>query len=173
MSECYIGEIRIFGGNFAPVGWAFCDGSLIQISENDALFSLLGTTYGGDGQTTFALPDLRGRIPLHQGTNPSTGTNYLIGQKTGTESVTLVTQQLPVHTHAVNANSSTGDSSTPTNHIWGLSDSGKQYVASAPNGTMNPASITPAGGNQPHDNMMPFLTVNFIISLYGVYPQQS
>lgn len=173
MSECYVGEIRIFGGNFAPVGWAFCDGSLLPISTNEVLYTLLGTTYGGDGQNTFGLPDLRGRIPLHQGRNPSTGTNFSLGQMSGTESVTLASQQLPVHTHNVSANSSTGDSPTPSNNVWGLSDGGKQYVASAPNGTMNPASITAAGGNQPHDNMMPFLTVNFIIATEGIYPQQS
>lgn len=174
MSECYVGEIRIFGGNFAPVGWAFCDGSILSISENETLFMLIGTTYGGDGQTTFALPDLRGRIPLHAGTNPRTGTTYVQGQMSGSETVTLISQQLPVHTHLVSANSTTGDSPTPSNHVWGLSDSGKQYIeSSTPNGTMSPSSILPVGGSQPHDNMMPFLTVNFIIALYGIYPPQN
>jgi microcystin-dependent protein len=176
MSECYIGEIRMFAGNFAPLGWAFCDGSLLSITGNEALFTLLGTTYGGDGINNFALPNLIGRIPLHTGTNPSTGTNFLIGQSSGSETIILTSQELPVHTHVVLANSNTGDSTTPKNNVWGLSDDGKQYVASAPNGTMNPAAIEPAPkgvNNLPHDNMMPFLTISFIIAKQGIYPQQN
>ncbi|MFC5649786.1 phage tail protein [Paenibacillus solisilvae] len=173
MSECYIGEIRMFAGNFAPQGWAFCDGSLLSISENDVLFTLLGTTYGGDGVNTFALPDLRGRIPLHAGTNHTTGTSYTLGQLSGSETTILIPQQMPVHTHGVSANSSTSDSTTPLNQVWGLSEGGKQYVAGVPNGTMSPAAVAPAGGSQPHDNMMPFLTISFIIATAGIFPSQN
>ena len=172
MSDCYIGEIRMFGGNFAPAGWALCDGSLIPISQNETLFALIGTTYGGDGVNTFALPDLRGRIPLHAGTNPSTGTTFIKGQFSGSETVTLNSQELAVHTHGVQANSNTGDSATPQNNIWGLSDGGKQYAAGTPTGTMNPAALSAVGGNQPHKNMMPFLTMSFIIATDGEYPPQ-
>ncbi|KIL35594.1 tail collar protein [Cohnella kolymensis] len=174
MSECYVGEIRMFGGTFAPLGWAFCDGSLLQISQYETLYTLLGTTFGGDGISTFGLPDLRGRIPLHTGVNPNTGTQYSLGQAGGTETVTLSLQQLAAHTHIVNANSTTGESTTPQNHVWGYSDGGRPYVASPPNGTMNPSSVSPFfGGNQPHDNMMPFLTISFIIALEGIYPSQN
>jgi microcystin-dependent protein len=172
MSDPYVGEIRMFSGNFPPLGWALCDGSLLNISENDVLFQLMGTTYGGDGQSTFALPDLRGRLPLHAGTNPSTNTTYPLGQMGGTETVTLTVQQLPAHTHAVGANSNTADSSTPLNNVWAASGA-KSYTASSPNGTMNPAIISYQGGNQPHDNMMPFLTISFIIALQGLYPSQT
>jgi microcystin-dependent protein len=173
MSECYIGEIRMFAGNFAPVGWAFCDGSVLPISVYDTLYTLLGTTYGGDGINTFGLPDLRGRIPLHSGTNPSTGTSFILGQYSGSETVTLTPQQLAVHTHGVLANSNTGDSTTPQNNVWGLSNGGKQYVAGAPNGSMSPAVLSSVGGNQPHDNMMPILTISFIIATAGIYPSQN
>jgi microcystin-dependent protein len=173
LSECYIGEIRMFAGNFVPEGWAFCDGTNLSISSNEALYTLLGTIYGGDGQSTFALPDLRGRIPLHVGTNPSTGMNYFLGQQSGSETVTITTEQLPTHSHGVSANNSVGDSNTPQNNVWGLSNEGEQYVVGEPNGTMSTTSITKVGGNQPHDNMMPYLTVSFIIALNGVYPSQN
>lgn len=173
MSECYVGEIRMFTGNYAPEGWAYCDGSLLSISQNETLFVLLGTTYGGDGVNTFGLPDLRGRVPVHHGTNRSSGTNYLLGQLGGTENVTLISTQLPVHTHTVSANNSIGDSNTPQNNVWGTNEAGKSYVASTPSGTMNPAALTPVGGNLPHNNMMPFLTINFIIALVGVFPSQN
>jgi microcystin-dependent protein len=169
----YVGEIRMFGGNFAPVGWAFCDGSLLPISENETLFALIGTTYGGDGQTTFALPDLRGRLPLHMGTNPSTGTAYLLGAKSGVETVTLTPGQLPRHTHTVQASALAGTSNTPEGNVWA---SGKLLYAdgsSSPALTMSPGSLSSAGNNQPHSNIMPYLTISFIIALEGIFPSQS
>lgn len=171
MSEPYVGEIRMFAGNFEPAGWAFCDGRLLSISEYDILFMLLGTTYGGDGRNTFALPDLRGRIPLHTGQNPVTRTLYALGQLGGSETVTLNTGQLPAHTHMVSANAAASESVSPQNNLWGSSTT-RPYVVGEPNGTMNPAGITPSGGNQPHDNVMPILTTTFIISLFGIYPMQ-
>lgn len=169
MAQPYVGEIRIFAGNFAPAGWAFCDGSLIPIEDNETLFMLIGTTYGGDGQTTFALPDLRGRVPIHAGQSRLTGTNYSLGQLGGTEAVTLNSGQLPMHTHQVSASSQAGESTSLQNQVW-ASSSAKPYAAGAPTGAMNPAAIASSGGNQPHENMMPFLTTNYIISLFGIYP---
>jgi len=171
MSEAYVGEIRAFAGNYAPRDWAMCDGTLLNISENEMLYSLIGTTYGGDGQTTFALPDLRGRVPLHTGTNTTTGTAYPLAQKAGTETVTLTLPQLPAHTHAVQAQSTGGTTNNPANTVWAGSTV-SQYSTNATNSTMNPAAIGIAGGNQPHDNMMPYLPVSFIICLYGLYPTQ-
>lgn len=152
----------MFGGSYPPVGWAFCDGSLKSISEFEALFSLIGTTYGGDGQTTFAVPDMRGRIPLGIGSIP-------LGSFGGTESVTITKEQLPSHTHLAKFNRYTGNASTPENNYWSNS-SLSQYTSSPENGQMNPTSIQPAGGNLPHDNMMPSLAVSYIIAMYGVYP---
>lgn len=171
MSEAYVGEIRTFAGNYAPQGWALCDGSLLNISENEALYSLISTTYGGDGRTTFALPDLRGRVPVHMGLNTMTGTSFPLGQKAGTETVTLTTAQLPEHTHTVNASSS-GTMYIPTNAIWAASN-GLQYSTNNPDGTMSATATSAVGGNQPHNNMMPFLTVSYIICLYGTYPTRS
>ncbi len=171
MAEPFLGEIRMFGGDYAPVGWALCDGRLLSISEYDTLFSLIGTTYGGDGQTTFALPDLRGRIPLHQGKNPSTGTTYLIGEKNGVESVTLTVPQLPAHTHTVHASSQPGTQNSPANAVW--AKNAQLYSTSAPDGLMNASSLSSVGGNQPHSNLMPFTVINFIIALDGIYPQQN
>ncbi len=168
--ESFIGEIRIFAGNYAPAGWAICDGTLLSISENEMLFSLIGTTYGGDGQTTFALPDFRGRVVISQGQNPTTGTTYTLGQKGGTETVTLTTQQMPVHTHNVQASSLAGTASSPANATWAKFE---QYSSQAPNGTMNPNTISSVGGNQAHNNMMPYLPINYIICVYGIFPQQS
>jgi microcystin-dependent protein len=169
MSDQYLGEIRMFSGNYAPEGWAFCNGQTLQISQNEALYSLLGTTYGGDGQSTFALPDLQGRIPLHMGTNPSSGTNYLLAQKAGTETVTLVEAQLPAHTHTVNAQMVAGTTTDPTNNFWATSTV-KQYATGSPNGVMSSAAVASVGGNQSHDNVMPFFAVTFIIALQGNYP---
>ncbi|WLR52037.1 tail fiber protein [Bacillus tianshenii] len=170
--EQYIGEIRMFSGNYAPQGWAFCDGQILPISQNEALYSLIGGIYGGDGRTTFALPDYRGRIPLHQGTNPLTGTTYNLGQKGGTETVTLIEQHLPSHTHRVAASSQAGTSNDPTNAVW--SGSGiNQYSDQTPDGTMSQEAITDVGGNQAHENMMPSLTISYIIALTGIYPQRS
>ncbi|UUZ81310.1 tail fiber protein [Paenibacillus sp. P26] len=167
MSEPYLGEIRMFGGNFAPVGWALCDGSTLSISENDALFALIGTTYGGDGETTFNLPNLSGRIPLHM------GTNYGLGQMAGTETVTLIQNQLPVHTHGVSAQSQSGTSNSPANAVWAQSTI-TQFTTSV-DGTngMYPGALSPVGMNQPHDNMMPYLVINFIIATQGIFPQQN
>lgn len=168
----YIGEIRLFAGNFAPVGWEICAGQLLAISENDALFVLLGTTYGGDGQETFALPDLRGRIPIHAGTGPS-GTTYQLGEAAGVEQVTLTTQQIPVHTHTPLATTSVGTASSPQGAMWATSGSTQLYTIGTPSVNMAANMISPAGGSQPHENMPPFLCINYIISLYGVFPTQA
>lgn len=178
MSQPYVGEIRIFAGNFPPYGWAMCDGQLLAISEYDTLFNLIGTTYGGDGQSTFGMPDLRGRVPVHQGSK--NGQTYVIGQSTGVETVTLTSTTMPQHTHPLYAVSAPGNASTPTTQTM-LSDQGPAGTvlkAYAPYiGTnqvaLAAASTTPAGGNQPHDNMQPYLGLNFIISLFGIYPSQS
>jgi len=166
MSEPYVGEIRMVGFNFAPRGWAFCDGSLLSIAEYEALFNLLGTTYGGDGQTTFALPDLRGRIPFHQ------GNSFVMGQIAGSESVTLVANQLPTHTHVLGANSSAGTQDSPAGGFWAQSAL-DEYSTQAAAHSMAPAAVGLTGGNQPHDNMPPFLVINFVISLFGIYPSQN
>lgn len=167
MSSPFIGEIRMFAGNFAPVGWAFCDGSLIPISENDALFNLIGTTYGGDGQNTFALPNLQSRIPVH------VGPGFALGQSGGVESVTLTTSQIPAHSHVPQGNSGTGNLPDPTGGVWAQPTTGTDYSDVAPSLVMDPAAIGSAGGSQPHDNMVPFLVVNFILSLFGVFPSQT
>jgi microcystin-dependent protein len=172
MSQPFIGEIRMFGFNYAPAGWAFCDGQLMPISENDALFQLIGTTYGGDGQETFALPNLQSRIPLHQGTGPG-GTTYQLGEMAGVEEVTLTVNQIPTHNHAVAGNSGAGNSASPTNNVWAANanTAAVQYVAGASaNANMNNSTIGPSGGSQPHENMMPFLTISFCISLFGLFP---
>lgn len=170
MANPYVGEIRMFGGNFAPAGWAFCNGATLPISENDVLFNLIGTTYGGDGQNTFQLPNLQSRVPNHMGTGG--GGTYQIGEMGGVESVTLTVSQIPSHNHLANGSNS-GGSDTPSNNFWGSSVTGKPYVLDtnvAANVQMNAATIGPSGGNQPHDNMIPFLCINYIIALYGVYP---
>jgi microcystin-dependent protein len=169
MSDPYIGEIRMFGGNFAPAGWAFCDGSLIPISENDTLFNLIGTTYGGDGQSTFALPNLQSRVPVHQ------GAGFVIGQAAGTESETLTVSQIPSHNHNLMGSSSTASSTDPAGNV------GARLTVAAvfPYGTDNPPqpvspqAVAPTGGSQPHNNMQPYLCVNFIISLFGIFPSQT
>jgi microcystin-dependent protein len=166
MSTPYIGEIRIFAGNFAPVGWLLCQGQLLPISQYDVLFNLIGTTYGGDGQNTFALPNLASRIPYHQ------GSGYTLGQTGGVESVTLTTQQLPVHNHLAMANTTTADQALPTSNFWGAG-SLVAYSSSAPTVTMLPSALLPAGGSQPHENMPPFLCLNFIIATEGIYPSPS
>jgi microcystin-dependent protein len=157
----------MFAGNFAPAGWAFCEGQLMPISENDTLFTLIGTTYGGDGQSTFALPDLRGRIPLHQ------GNGKVLAEMAGVETVTLTTQQIPVHTHPFTGAATAGNQVTPSGNLPANSTSVKPYISEDQDGNFNAASITPEGGNQPHDNFMPYLCVDFIISLYGIFPSQT
>ena len=169
MAQPYVGEIRMFAGNFNPAGWMFCDGSLLAISENETLFQLIGTTYGGDGQSTFGLPDLRGRIPVHQGQGPGLS-NYTLAQNGGVESVTLTQNQMPIHNHTPLA-SNTGASDNPANSFWANSTTGKPYSAAPPTVLMNAATMGPAvGGSQPHDNMIPYLCVNYIISLFGIFP---
>ncbi len=170
MGQPYVGEIRMFAGTFAPAGWMFCDGSLIPISENDTLFNLIGTTYGGDGQNTFALPDLRGRVPIHQGT--SFGQSFVIGELAGQETVALTVSQIPAHSHVPLAQSSNGTQVSPTNGAWAAS-AVAAYSDQAPGAAMNSAALGQSGGSQPHDNMMPFLTVNFIISMFGIFPSQT
>jgi len=171
MSSPFIGEIRIFGGNFPPAGWAFCDGSLIAISENTALFQLIGTTYGGDGQTTFALPDLRGRVPMHQGSGLGLA-NRTIGEAGGVETVTLTTNQIPIHSHAPLAVSGSGNQATPQNGVWAGS-ANSLYSPNAPSLALNATLGSVVGGGQPHDNLMPFLAISFIISLFGIFPTQN
>lgn len=166
MSQPFIGEIRMFPGNFAPQGWAFCDGSLLSISQNDALFALIGTTYGGDGQNTFALPDLRSRVPIHQ------GSGFPLAQAGGAEAVTLTVPQLPSHTHAPQAITPSGSQAGPGGAAWAQS-SLNQFSTSAPSAGMDPGALGSAGGSQPHDNMMPFLAINFILSLFGIFPTQA
>jgi microcystin-dependent protein len=173
MAQPFIGEIRIFGGTFAPYGWSFCNGSLLAISQYPALFQLIGTTYGGDGVNTFALPDLQGRLPIHQGQGTNLS-NYVIGSRAGVEQVTLLTNQLPVHNHGA-LGSATGTAvSSPANNTWG--NSGIKNKSFGPgtsaNATMNNASIGNSGNNLPHDNLTPFQVISFIIALEGVYPSQ-
>lgn len=167
MSTPYIGEIRIFAGNFAPVGWLLCQGQLLPISQYDVLFNLIGTTYGGDGQNTFAVPNLASRIPYHQ------GSGYVVGQMGGVEQVSLTQQQLPAHTHTANANTPTADQAGPAGNVWGSGTLSCYSSTQTANATMNPAALMPAGGSQPHDNMPPFLCLNFIIATEGIYPTPS
>lgn len=175
MSNPYIGEIRMFAGNYAPEGWLFCDGAQLAIAENDALFNLIGTTYGGDGQSTFNLPDLRGRVPVHQG-GASSGTNYPLGMLAGAEQVTVSTPQLPVHTHVVNV-SSAGTSQSPAGAILASAANTQNtimrvYSNNAPDTNLVSSTITSTGGGQPHANIQPSIGINFIISLFGIYPSQ-
>lgn len=166
MSQPYVGEIRMFAGNFAPVGWALCQGQLLAISENPTLFQLIGTTYGGDGQNTFALPDLQSRVPVH------VGPGFALGQAAGAETVTLTTSQIPAHSHVAQCFNAAGNSASPANSVWALSAT-NLYSTAAPSLTMAIQAVGSAGGSQPHDNMIPFLVINFIISLFGVFPSQS
>ncbi|MFY7908863.1 MAG: phage tail protein [Emticicia sp.] len=168
MATPYIGEIRMMANNFPPAGWARCDGSLLPISEYDTLFALIGTTYGGDGQTTFAVPDLRGRLPIHQGTGPGLSTR-VIGQSFGTESVTLTNSQIPQHTHTLLLAATAANASSPANTTIGNATA-NLYIRDVISDSMNPNSIAQSGGNQPHENRMPSLTVNFVIALFGVFP---
>ena len=171
MSQPYIGEIRMFGGSFAPAGWALCNGAPMAISENDALFTLIGTTYGGDGQETFNLPNLQSRTPIHAGQGP--GQNYTLGQQGGVESVTLSTQQIPVHNHAYVASSAVGAGSDPTNSLVSQHPTASIYAATPPGAAMNAQVVQASGGNQPHDNLQPYLCITYIISLFGVFPSQT
>ncbi len=173
MSEPFVGEIRMFAGSFAPRGWAFCDGQLQAISQNDALFSLLGTIYGGDGRTTFGLPDLRGRIPIHAGTGPGLSPRRL-GAKGGVEKVTLTVNQLPSHKHDARASAAAASSGSPVNNVSASTSPTNIYsTALAVSQNMNGAAISQSGGSQSHTNLMPALCVNFIIALFGIYPSRT
>ncbi|MFY2556326.1 phage tail protein [Corallococcus terminator] len=174
MSEPFVGEIVMFAGNFAPRGWAFCQGQILPIAQNTALFSLLGTTYGGNGTTTFALPDLRGRYPMQPGQGPGLSPRTL-GEQGGAETVTLISTQMPAHNHTLNVSSQQGDTETPIGVVLATDSTATvlNYRAAPIDGTMNPAAIGIAGGNQPHNNMSPFLAINFIIAMEGVFPSRT
>ncbi|PLP58280.1 phage tail protein [Mesorhizobium loti] len=164
MGSPYVGEIRMFAGNFAPVGWKFCEGQLVAISEYETLFNLIGTIYGGDGQETFSLPDLRGRIPLHP------GSGFILGQNGGSEEVTLTAAQI-VHSHPTLASNDIPTQSTPQGNVLGQA-AAKFYRAGAPTVSLNAGSVSSVGGSLPHSNFQPYLCIDFIISMFGIYPQQ-
>lgn len=169
----YVGQITLVAFNFAPVGWAQCDGSLLAISQNTALFSLIGTTYGGDGQTTFALPDLRSRVPLHQGEGPGLS-DYNLGQSGGVESVALSSAQIPSHTHQAKCFTGGSHSNSPVGGVWAQASADTPYKAlPAATVAMNGGAIGQTGGNQPHENRMPLLALNYIIALEGIFPTQN
>jgi microcystin-dependent protein len=170
MATSYVGEVRLVGFNFAPQGWATCNGALQSIAENSTLYNLIGTTYGGDGQQTFALPDLQGRIPLHQGSNGVS--TYVIGQEGGVENVTIGLNQFPIHSHQLLGSGSDASSNIPTGNTLGSSVSA--YTTAAPTIAMNNAMIGfSGGGSQPHNNLQPYVVLNWVISLFGVYPSQT
>ncbi len=164
MAQPYVGEVRLFAGNFAPAGWMFCEGQLMSISENETLFQLIGTTYGGDGQSTFALPDMRGRVPVHQ------GNGFILAQTGGVEEVTLTVNQIPAHSHPVLATSNAAGSSTPQNNVLATTVGNIYFPGPGMAANLNPNSVTPVGGSQPHTNFQPYLCVNNIISLFGIFP---
>ena len=164
MAQPYVGEIRMFAGNFAPAGWMFCEGQLLPISENETLFNLIGTTYGGDGQSTFALPDLRGRLPIHQ------GNGFTLAETGGAEEITLTVNQIPAHSHPFLASISGANATSPTSQVIAQSVQRAVYFESSPTTNLAPSAISPVGGSQPHTNFQPYLCVNFIISLFGIYP---
>lgn len=169
----FIGEIKLFAGNFQIQGHAYCQGQLLPISQNDALFALIGTTYGGDGITTFALPDLRGRIPINQGTGQGLSSRT-IGESSGTETVTLIPGQLPAHTHAMNCNAGNGNSSNPVNNFWAAQPALLQYApASTASSALKGNATTNSGNSQPHTNLQPYLTINYLIALEGIFPSRN
>ncbi len=163
MSTPFLGEVKIISWNFAPRGWAFCNGQLLPINQNQALFSILGTTYGGDGRTTFGLPNLQGRTPVH------VGGGIILGQAAGEAAHTLSIQELPTHSHTPVANSGLANQGSPLNNYWSATGS----YAPSPNGSMAPAGILPNGGSQPHENWTPYLVLNFIIALQGIFPSRN
>jgi microcystin-dependent protein len=167
MAQPYVGEIRMFAGNFPPAGWMFCEGQLLPISENETLFNLIGTTYGGDGQSTFALPDLRGRLPIHF------GNGFILAQTGGAEEITLTTNQIPAHTHSFLASGSTATGSNPQNSVNDQNTTIQMYTAGSASDNFNPGAIGSTGGSQPHTNFQPYLCVDFIISLFGIFPSQT
>ncbi len=164
MAQPYVGEIRMFAGNFAPAGWMFCEGQLLAIAENDTLFQLIGTTYGGDGQSTFALPDLRGRLPLHF------GNSFILAETGGVETVTLTVQQIPAHSHPLLASSDNASSANAQGHVLATTPNYTPFIVGNATSPMSPSSIGPVGGSQPHNNFQPYLCVDFIISLFGIFP---
>lgn len=164
MPQPYVGEIRLFAGNFAPAGWQLCEGQLLPISENETLFQLIGTTYGGDGQSTFALPDMRGRIPVHQ------GPGFVLSQTGGAEEVTLTLGQIPAHTHVVAATANAGSSSSPQSNLLATAVGNIYFPGPGGQTLMSGSSVSSAGGSQPHSNMQPYVCVNYIISLFGIFP---
>ncbi|HZT57417.1 MAG TPA: tail fiber protein [Pyrinomonadaceae bacterium] len=166
MAQPYVGEIRMFAGNFAPAGWMFCEGQLLPISEYETLFNLIGTTYGGDGQSTFALPDLRGRVPLHF------GNGFTLAETGGVETVTLTVSQIPAHSHAFLAANTAGTGTSPLGTLV-ASPTGSIYNAGTNPVSMNPQAVSSVGGSQPHNNFQPYLCVDFIISLFGIFPSQT
>ncbi len=164
MAQPYVGEIRIFAGNFEPAGWKFCEGQLLPISENETLFQLIGTTYGGDGQSTFALPDLRGRVPIHQ------GNGFILAENGGAEEITLTVNQIPAHTHPFTVNATQGTTPNAETNVLSGSPNLDLFIADVANVPLAPTSISPVGGSQPHTNFQPYLCVDFIISLFGIFP---
>jgi microcystin-dependent protein len=164
MAQPYVGEIRMFAGNFAPAGWMFCEGQLLPISENETLFQLIGTAYGGDGESTFALPDLRGRIPVHQ------GNSLTLAETGGAEEITLTVAQIPAHAHPFMASIAAGDQISPAGNLPAQAFNLSIYINDASNGSFNASAITPVGGSQPHTNLQPYLCVDYIISLFGIFP---
>ena len=169
MAQPYVGELRMFAGNFAPAGWMLCSGQLLPIAEYDTLFNLIGTTYGGDGQSTFALPDMQGRLPVHQGTGSGLST-YVIGQSGGQETVTLTNPQMPIHTHAMVASADAANQITDANGVVAAPPSLSMYYTAPPDAPLNASTMTQVGGSQPHSNFQPYLCINFIISLFGIFP---
>jgi microcystin-dependent protein len=167
MAQPYVGEIRMFGGNFAPAGWMFCEGQLLPISEFETLFNLIGTTYGGDGQSTFALPDLRGRLPMHQ------GNGFTLAETGGAEEVTITVNTMPSHPHALLASTGQGNQANAQNNVTATSQSVDIYIEDATDSNMNAAAVGSIGGSQPHTNFQPYLCVDFIISLFGIFPSQT
>ena len=167
MAQPYVGEIRMFAGNFAPAGWMFCEGQLLPISENETLFQLIGTTYGGDGQSTFGLPDLRGRIPIHQ------GNGFSLAEGGGAEEITLTVNQIPAHSHPLLASTGPGNLNSPGGNITAESAAVKIYFADQATANMSANAVGPVGGSQPHTNFQPYLCINYIISLFGIFPSQT
>jgi microcystin-dependent protein len=167
MAQPYVGEIRMFAGNFAPAGWMFCEGQLLPISENEVLFQLIGTTYGGDGESTFALPDLRGRIPIHQ------GNGLILAETGGAEEITLTVQQIAAHSHPMLASTAAATQTTPATNVVATPTTIDLYRAGATSAAMAPQAISSTGGSQPHTNFQPYLCIDFIISLFGIFPSQT
>lgn len=170
MAQPYVGEIRMFAGNFNPAGWMFCEGQLLPISENETLFQLIGTTYGGDGQSTFALPDLRGRLPIHQGQGTGLPSNRTLAETGGVESVTLTVQTIPAHTHPLLASGDVAGVPNPGQNVIARSGQVNAFLNASPSVAMSPQFVGSTGGSQPHNNFQPYLCVNFIISLFGIFP---